>query len=60
MFLNSILVVITDLAAGLLGNASFRRHFHLLLTALLLFGPLLSLWVSHYSVFAKRTHFLYR
>uniref|UniRef100_A0A8C1RRN9 Fat storage-inducing transmembrane protein 1 homolog n=1 Tax=Cyprinus carpio TaxID=7962 RepID=A0A8C1RRN9_CYPCA len=60
MFLNSILVVITDLAAGLLGNASFRRHFHLLLSTLLLFGPLLNLWVSHYSVFAKRTHFLYR
>uniref|UniRef100_A0A8C2KYD6 Fat storage-inducing transmembrane protein 1 homolog n=1 Tax=Cyprinus carpio TaxID=7962 RepID=A0A8C2KYD6_CYPCA len=60
MFLNSILVVITDLAAGLLGNTSFRRHFHLLLSSLLLFGPLLSLWVSHYSIFAKRTHFLYR
>ncbi|XP_051984736.1 fat storage-inducing transmembrane protein 1 [Xyrauchen texanus] len=60
MFLNAFLVVITDLAAGLLGNASFRRHFHLLLSAMLLFGPLLSLWVSQYSVFAKRSHFLYR
>lgn len=60
MFLNALLVVITDLAAGLLGNASFRRHFHLLLSGLLLFGPLLSLWVSQYSVFGKRSHFLYR
>lgn len=60
MFLNALLVVITDLAAGLLGNASFRRHFHLLLSGLLLFGPLLSLWVSQYSIFGKRSHFLYR
>ncbi|XP_067109318.1 fat storage-inducing transmembrane protein 1 [Osmerus mordax] len=61
MFLNTILVVVTDLAAGLLGNASVRRHFHLLLTGcLVMFGPALSLWVSQYSVFAKRTHFLYR
>ncbi|KAA0719177.1 Fat storage-inducing transmembrane protein 1 [Triplophysa tibetana] len=60
MFFNALLVVITDLAAGLLGNASVRRHFHLLLSALLLFGPLLSLWVSQYSVFGKRNNFLYR
>ena len=61
MFLNTILVVVTDLAAGLLGNVSVRRHFHLLLTGcLVMFGPALSLWVSQYSVFAKRTHFLYR
>ncbi|TRY53855.1 hypothetical protein DNTS_002805 [Danionella cerebrum] len=60
MILSSILEVVTDLAAGLLGNGTFRRHFHLLLSALLVFGPLLSLWVSSYSVFAKRTHFLYR
>jgi len=60
MILNSALVVLTDLAAMLLSNQVFRRHFHLLLSLLLLFGPALSLWVSQYSVFAKRTHFLYR
>ncbi|KAF5906059.1 fat storage-inducing transmembrane protein 1 [Clarias magur] len=27
---------------------------------MVLFGPLLNLWVSHYSVFAKRSHYLYR
>ncbi|XP_017554636.1 fat storage-inducing transmembrane protein 1 isoform X2 [Pygocentrus nattereri] len=60
MFLNSLLVVTTDLAAALLGNALFRRHFHLLLSAVIMFGPLLNLWVSQYSIFAKRSHFLYR
>ncbi|XP_076151828.1 fat storage-inducing transmembrane protein 1 [Alosa pseudoharengus] len=60
MFLNSFLVVITDLAAGLLGHASIRRHFHLLMSGLVIFGPALSMWVSPYSVFAKKTHFLYR
>lgn len=60
MFLNTFLVVVTDLAAGLLGNALFRRHFHLLLSAMVVFGPLLNFWVSQYSVFAKRSHFLYR
>ncbi|KAG9347851.1 hypothetical protein JZ751_003867 [Albula glossodonta] len=60
MFLNSILVVVTNLAAGLLGNASFRRHFHLVLSGLVLFGPALSLWVSQYSIFANKSHYLYR
>ncbi|XP_029930420.1 fat storage-inducing transmembrane protein 1 [Myripristis murdjan] len=60
MFLNTVLVVLTDLAARLFGNTLFRRHFHLLLSAMLVFGPILSFWVSQYSVFAKRTHFLYR
>ncbi|KAM4623647.1 fat storage-inducing transmembrane protein 1 [Polymixia lowei] len=60
MFLNAVLVVLTDIAAWVLGNGSFRRHFHLLLSAVVVFGPALSLWVSQYSVFAKRTHFLYR
>ncbi|KAJ8406981.1 hypothetical protein AAFF_G00292570 [Aldrovandia affinis] len=60
MFLNSILVAVTDLTAKLLGNASFRRHFHLLLSVLVLFGPALSLWASQYSIFAKKSHFLYR
>ncbi|XP_064202890.1 fat storage-inducing transmembrane protein 1-like [Anguilla rostrata] len=60
MFLNSVLVAVTNLAAGLLGNASFRRHFHLLLSAVVLFGPALSLWGNQYSIFAKKSHFLYR
>ncbi|KAM6919269.1 fat storage-inducing transmembrane protein 1 [Xenentodon cancila] len=60
MFLNTVLVVLTDLAARLLGNKLFRRHFHLLLSAVVMFGPALSLWVSQHSVFARRSHFLYR
>lgn len=60
MFLNSVLVVLTDLAAHLLGNNLFRQHFHLLLSVMLMFGPGLSFWVSQHSIFAKRTHFLYR
>ncbi|KAM4551689.1 fat storage-inducing transmembrane protein 1 [Odontesthes bonariensis] len=60
MFLNKVLVVLTNLAASLLGNTLFRRHFHLLLSAVVMFGPALSLWVSQHSIFAKRSHFLYR
>lgn len=60
MFLNTVLVVLTDLAARFLGNTVFRQHFHLLLSAAVMFGPALSLWVSQHSIFAKRSHFLYR
>lgn len=60
MFLHTLLVVLTDLAAHFLGSALFRQHFHLLLSALLMFGPALSFWVSQHSIFAKRSHFLYR
>lgn len=60
MFLHTLLVVLTDLAAHLLGSAGFRQHFHLLMSALLMFGPALSFWVSQHSIFAKRSHFLYR
>ncbi|XP_047446432.1 fat storage-inducing transmembrane protein 1 [Mugil cephalus] len=60
MFLNTVLVVLTDLTARFLGNTMFRQHFHLLLSAVVMFGPALNLWVSQHSVFAKRTHFLYR
>ncbi|XP_058493448.1 fat storage-inducing transmembrane protein 1 [Solea solea] len=60
MFLNTVLVVLTDLAARLLGNTVFRKHFHLLLSAVVMFGPALSFWVSSHSVFARRSHFLYR
>lgn len=60
MFLSTVLVVLTDLAARFMGATLFRRHFHLLLSALVMFGPMLSLWVSHHSIFAKKSHFLYR
>ncbi|XP_004565121.1 fat storage-inducing transmembrane protein 1 [Maylandia zebra] len=60
MFLSTVLVVLTDLAARFMGTTLFRRHFHLLLSALVMFGPMLSLWVSHHSIFAKKNHFLYR
>lgn len=60
MVLHALLVVLTDLAARFLGSALFRQHFHLLLSALLMFGPALSFWVSQHSIFAKRSHFLYR
>ncbi|XP_028328973.1 fat storage-inducing transmembrane protein 1 [Gouania willdenowi] len=60
MFLNTVLVVLTNLAARVLGNKVFRKHFHLLLSVLVMFGPALSLWVSPHSIFAKRSHFLYR
>ncbi|KAM9323168.1 fat storage-inducing transmembrane protein 1 [Pholidichthys leucotaenia] len=60
MFLNTVLVVLTDLVARLLGNTIFRQHFHLFLSAVVMFGPVLSLWVSQHSVFARKSHFLYR
>ncbi|KAM7401328.1 hypothetical protein PAMA_005497 [Pampus argenteus] len=60
MILNTMLVVLTNLAARFLGNTLFRQHFHLLLSAVVMFGPTLSLWVSQHSIFAKRSHFLYR
>lgn len=55
-----MLVMLTNLAARFLGNSIFRKHFHLLLSVMLMFGPGLSFWVSQHSIFAKRTHFLYR
>ncbi|XP_069044252.1 fat storage-inducing transmembrane protein 1 [Lepisosteus oculatus] len=60
MFLYTLLVLVTNCAARILSNASFRRHFHLLLSGLVLFGPALSLWVSQYSIFANRGQYLYR
>lgn len=60
MFLYTLLVLLTDLAAHFLGSAVFRQHFHLLLSALLMLGPALSFWVSQHSIFARRSHFLYR
>ncbi|XP_051970422.1 fat storage-inducing transmembrane protein 1 [Xyrauchen texanus] len=58
--LHSALVVVTDLTAGVLGHLLFRQHFHFLLSVIVLFGPVLSLWVSKYSIFGNRNHYLYR
>ncbi|CAM4721790.1 unnamed protein product [Leuciscus chuanchicus] len=58
--LHSALVLFTDLTAGILGHVLFRRHFHCLLSGLVLFGPVLSLWVSKYSIFGNKNHYLYR
>ncbi|XP_061877225.1 fat storage-inducing transmembrane protein 1 [Entelurus aequoreus] len=58
--LNASLVFGTNLTGRLLASEAFRRHFHLLLSTLVLVGPVLSLWVSKYSVFANGNHYLYR
>ncbi|XP_030623015.1 fat storage-inducing transmembrane protein 1 [Chanos chanos] len=58
--LGPVLVVVTDLAARLLGHSLFRRHFPLLLSSTVLFGPALSPWVSKHSIFANKNHYLYR
>ncbi|XP_058621212.1 fat storage-inducing transmembrane protein 1 isoform X2 [Onychostoma macrolepis] len=52
------LVHFTDLTAGLLAHFLFRRHFHFLLSVLVMFGPVLSLWVSKYSIFGNKNHYL--
>ncbi|XP_054479305.1 fat storage-inducing transmembrane protein 1 [Anoplopoma fimbria] len=58
--LNAALVFVTNLLARILGSSLLRRHFHLMLSALVLFGPLLSFWVSKYSIFANSNNYLYR
>lgn len=58
--LNAALVFVTNLLARILGSNLVRRHFHLMLSALVLFGPVLSFWVSKYSIFANSNHYLYR
>lgn len=58
--LYSALMLFTDFTAGILGHLLFRRHFHFLLSVLVLFGPVLSLWVSKYSIFGNKNHYLYR
>nr|XP_046227436.1 fat storage-inducing transmembrane protein 1 [Scatophagus argus] len=58
--LNAALVFVTDLLARVFGSSLVRRHFHLILSGLVLFGPLLSFWVSKYSIFANSNHYLYR
>ncbi|XP_024135799.1 fat storage-inducing transmembrane protein 1 [Oryzias melastigma] len=58
--LEAVLELVTDLLAKILGTNLVRRHFHLVLSGLVLFGPLLSFWVSKYNIFANSNHFLYR
>ncbi|XP_029313930.1 fat storage-inducing transmembrane protein 1 [Cottoperca gobio] len=58
--LNAALVSVTNLLARILGSKLIRGHFHLMLSALVLFGPVLSFWVSKYSVFANSNNYLYR
>lgn len=57
---NSALVLVTNLLGAVLGSGLVRRHFHLMLSALVLFGPVLSFWASRYSIFANSNHYLYR
>lgn len=58
--LNASLDFATDFLARVFRSCLVRGHFHLMLSALVLFGPLLSLWVSKYSIFANSHHYLYR
>uniref|UniRef100_A0A3P9IQG6 Fat storage-inducing transmembrane protein 1 homolog n=1 Tax=Oryzias latipes TaxID=8090 RepID=A0A3P9IQG6_ORYLA len=58
--LDAALQVLTNLLARILGSNLVRRHFHLVLSGLVLFGPLLSFWVSKHNIFANSNHFLYR
>ncbi|XP_012708828.2 fat storage-inducing transmembrane protein 1 [Fundulus heteroclitus] len=58
--LNAALEFVTRLLAWVLGCSLVRRHFHLMLSGLVLFGPVLSFWVSKYSIFANGNHYLYR
>ena len=55
-----VLLVLTDVAAGFLRCSLFRRHFDLMVSGVLLFGPALGPWGSRNSIFANRNHFLYR
>lgn len=58
--LNRALELVTTFLARILGSTLIRHHFHLVLAGLVLFGPLLSLWVSKYNIFANSNHYLYR
>ncbi|RXM95282.1 Fat storage-inducing transmembrane protein 1 [Acipenser ruthenus] len=59
MVLERLVVLLSELAARCLGNAHFRRHFHLWVALLILLGPGLTFHVSHSTVFANRRNFLY-
>lgn len=58
--LNAALVFVTNLLAKALGSHLVKGHFHLMLSGMVLFGPVLSFWVSRYSIFANSNHYLYR
>lgn len=58
--LNAALVLATNLLAQVFGSCLVRRHFHLVLSSLVLFGPVLNVWVSKYSIFANSHNYLYR
>ncbi|AWP20851.1 putative fat storage-inducing transmembrane protein 1 [Scophthalmus maximus] len=58
--LDAALESVTNLLAVVLGSHLARRHFHLMLSALVLFGPVLSSWASKYSIFANSHNYLYR
>ncbi|KAG7216777.1 hypothetical protein INR49_021175 [Caranx melampygus] len=58
--LYAALELVTNLLARVLGSRLVRRHFHLMLSGLVLFGPVLSLWASKFSIFANSHHYLYR
>ncbi|MBN3271143.1 FITM1 protein, partial [Polyodon spathula] len=59
MVLERPVVLLSELVARCLGNAHFRRHFHLWVALLILLGPGLTFHVSHSTVFANRRNFLY-
>lgn len=58
--LNAALVLATNVLAQVFGSCLVRSHFHLVLSSLVLFGPVLNVWVSKYSVFANSHNYLYR
>lgn len=58
--LYAALELLTNLLARVLSSRLVRRHFHLMLSGLVLFGPVLSLWASKFSIFANSHHYLYR
>lgn len=58
--LSAALELVSDGLAAVCGSRLVRGSFHLLLSALILLGPLLSLWVSKYSIFSNANHYLYR
>lgn len=58
--LSASLELASDWLAVVFSSRLVRGNFHLLLSALLLLGPVLSFWVSKYSVFSNANHYLYR
>uniref|UniRef100_A0A8C5GPP6 Fat storage-inducing transmembrane protein 1 homolog n=1 Tax=Gouania willdenowi TaxID=441366 RepID=A0A8C5GPP6_GOUWI len=60
IILKSVLELSTDLLGRILGSRLVRKHFHLLLSGMLLFGPAFSLWASNYSILTNANNYLYR